>query len=173
MDSVSEFRNGKPYVRWNKDSVMVVAGQFNNMQDFRDAYIGAYKYATRNGFLEEVNELITGQRCPEVLLSMLERALNESARRFSQARRMRGIGERRAHGDDFAEEDNTGNHLDHDIGHWEQSAEEAEELALNYIERIKEFGDDDQTALSWDMFYTHQLNGRDGKRSRALTKVPR
>ena len=173
MGSVNEFRNGKPYKHWDRESVMVVAGQFESMVDFKNSYIGAYKYATRNGFLDEVNELVTGQRCPETLLDMLQRALNESARRFSLARRIRGIGDRQFDSDDFAEESHTGNYLDHDIGHWEQSAEEVEELALNYIERIKRFGDEDDVALAWDMFYTHQLNGRDGKRSRALTTVPR
>lgn len=173
MDSVSEVRNGKPYVRWDKESVMVTAGQFDSMVEFKNCHIGAYKYATRHGFLDEVNELVTGQRCPETLLNMLERALNESARRFSLARRIRNIGDRDFEGDYFTDENHTGNHLDHDIGHWEQSAEEVEELALNYIGRIKEFGDEDDVSLAWDMFYTHQLKGRDGKRSRALTKVPR
>ena len=169
MDSVNE--NGKKYFFWDQKAVMAVAGLFETMQEFRDAYIGAYKFATRHGFLDEVNDQITGESSPERLLDMLKSALDESSRRYSLARRIRSLGERQP-GLEAVAEDGCGNHLDHDIGHWEQSAEEVEERALEYISRIKNFGTDADVALAWDMFYTHQLHGRNGKRSRVLTRVP-
>lgn len=170
MDSV-ETRNGKPYIHWNKESVMLVAGQYDSMVEFKNNYVGAYRHARRRGFLQEVNELVTGERCTETLLDMVNRALSECARRFSLARRMRSMGDQKF--DNLSSEVGPlGNYLDHDISHWEQSAEEVEELALNYIERINIFGNDEDIRLAWDMFYTHQLHGRDGKRSRAPTKIP-
>jgi hypothetical protein len=171
MDPVTETRNGKPYIHWNKEAVMLVAGQYDSMVSFKNDYVGAYRHARRRGFLDEVNDLVTGERCVETLLDMVNRALSECARRFSLARRMRSIGDQKF--DAYSEVILVGNYLDHDIGHWEQSAEEVEELALNYIERINQFGNEADISLAWDMFYTHQLNGRDGKRSRALTTVPR
>jgi hypothetical protein len=171
MDPVTETRNGKPYIHWNKEAVMLVAGQYDSMVNFKNDYVGAYRHARRRGFLDEVNDLVTGERCVETLLNMVTRALSECARRFSLARRMRNIGDQKFERC-ATEVAPLGNYLDHDISHWDQSAEEVEELALNYIERINQFGNDEDIRLAWDMFYTHQLHGRDGKRSRALTTVP-
>ena len=151
----------KDYYLWDKDAVLEVASIFDSMVEFRMAYHGAYKHASRHGYLDEVRAVVI----PEVtdidsLMRKLRMELDSSRRHFLTAIKTRAVG-------NFSVEDDSGeapigNYLDHDIGHWEQAAEEREDRALDWVEAICKHGTDDDIAAAWAMFADHQERGRLG-----------
>ena len=47
------------YYKWDKDAVLQMASIFDTIAEFRKAYVGAYKYARRHGFLDQVRGVIS------------------------------------------------------------------------------------------------------------------
>lgn len=165
----------KDYYIWDKDAVLEVASIFDSMVEFRRAYHGAYKHATRHGYLDEVRAVVI----PEIkeinsLVRKLKMELDSSRRHFLTAQKARAIGNFTIESDNA--EAPIGNYLDHDIGQWEQAAEEREDRALDWIEAITKHGNEEQVAAAWDLFQGHQVRGRLGiapRRSRRGTNTQR
>lgn len=149
------------YYYWDKEAVLEIASIFDSMVEFKKAYVGAYKHATRHGYLDEVRAVVIPRVTdPKILLQKLRMELDASRRAFLTATRTRNIGS-------FCLEDDSaevpiGTYLDHDIGQWEQVGEEREDRALDWIAEIAEHGTDEHLAAAWEMYAEHQVGGRLG-----------
>ena len=149
---------------WSKSSVMEVASLFSTIKDFRKTYVGAYAYAKKYGFLEEATYHMNLSTDPTELLEQMTRDLGASRRHFMTAKNCRNLGDPSNPNLDETPEDQrgVGNYLDHDISHWEQCGEEAEDRALRRMYGLNLHGSPEQIAQGWSMFEQHQLWGRQG-----------
>lgn len=154
----------RDYYKWDKDAVLELASIFTSMVEFRKAYQGAYKFATRHGFLDEVRAIVTPTTTDvEELKRRVEMELDSSRRHFFTASKTRMIGT------DLLEKETDialGNYLDHDISHWEQAGEEREDRALDWIAQIAKHGSEGDIAEVWEQFRQHQEFGRQGNTER-------
>ena len=152
--------------RWDDLSVTETAKLFDTMKEFRLTYPAAYQYARRNGMLADIGFHMDVSDDPIKLLRDLKRDLDQSARYFAVARKCRNLGTVSHDKHDTDEDYVSAVYLDHEIGHWMQAGEEAEERCLKLIAGIQRHGNDDHLKLAWDMFEHHQNVGRDGTRLR-------
>lgn len=159
------------YYKWDKDAVLELASIFDSMVDFRLSYHGAYKYATRHGFLDEVRAIVLREtEDVDELKRRLTMELDSSRRHFLTANRSRSVGT-------VANDETTGhvdiqvgNYLDHDISHWEQAGEEREERALDWIEQLIKHGTEEDVAAAWEQYGEHQVYGRLGNTKKRLRR---
>lgn len=152
----------KYYYKWDKDAVLELASIFDSMVDFRLAYTGAYKYATRHGFLDEVRAIVLRETGDvDELKRRITMELDSSRRHFLTANRTRTVGTFTNEEDSY-NEFQIGNYLDHDISHWDQAGEEREERALDWIEQLIEHGTEQDIADAWKQYGEHQIYGRLG-----------
>ena len=91
---------------------MVLAGQFDSMVDFKNSYHRRVQ-VRHPARLSRMRSTIWSPAsvATDMLTHAPARAQRVIARRFSLARRIRGIGDRQFDSDDFAEESHTGNYL--------------------------------------------------------------
>lgn len=156
----------REYYQWDLDAVLEVASLFDSMVEFRKAYSGAYKFATRHGHLEEVRNVVIRETTDiEELKRRVTMELDSSRRHFLTANKTRMVGTPSTEEDSYSEAQ-MGNYLDHDITHWEQAGEEREERALHWISKVIEHGTEADVAEVWRQFQEHQEFGRRGSQAR-------
>lgn len=147
---------------WNEHTVTETAKQFDTMKSFRQAFPAAYQFARRNGMLADISFHMDVSADPVKLLRDLARDLKQASRFYGVAAKCRGMGALSTKEYETEDEYISASYLDHEIGHWMQAGEEAEERCLKLIAGIQRHGDDDQLALAWKMFEHHQTQGRNG-----------
>ena len=161
----------KEYYKWDKDAVLELASIFDSMVEFRLAYTGAYKYAVRHGFLDEVRAIVLREtEDVDELKRRITMELDSSRRHFLTANRTRAVGTISNDETTSYVDTQVGNYLDHDISHWEQAGEEREERALHWIEQLIKHGTEEDIAAAWEQYGDHQRHGRSGNTKRRLRR---
>jgi hypothetical protein len=148
--------------RWNEHTVTETAKLFDTMKEFRETYPAAYQYARRNGILAEIGFHMDVSDDPAQLLRDLLRDLKQAQRFHGVANKCRSMGSPSTKDYETEDEYISSTYMDHEIGHWMQAAEEAEERAMKIIAGLKRHGADDHVKLAWDMFLNYQTKGRQG-----------
>lgn len=148
-----------PVFKWDKDSVTKEARKYKTYTEFKNGSRGAFKWAVRNGVINEVTAFMYEITDPDVLMRRIEQELGSAARHAKVARDIwdsepSPFFEVSADPESISD----GTYLDFDAQMYDQGAHERSDRALDHIERLQEHGSEEQVKAAWDMYLKYQTN---------------
>lgn len=159
-----------PTQKWNRDLVDAEARKYQSYTEFKNGSRGAFKWAVRNGVINDVTAFMYEITDPQTLLTKIEGELG-SASRYAKV----------AH--DLWESDpspffepsddpeliSEGTYMDFEAQMFDQAGIERSDRALDHIEALKEHGTPEQVKAAWEMYLKYQTGTWEVER--ALTGI--
>ena len=146
-----------PLLKWDLESVKAEARKYSKVVDFKYGSSGAYKWAVRNGFLNEATAFMYEISDASVLMQKVTQELGSAARCAKVAH---DIWESEPspffEPSDDPELISEGTYLDFDAQMYDQAAHERSDRALDHIEALQKHGTPEQVKAAWDLYLKYQ-----------------
>ena len=146
-----------PVLKWNRELVEAEARKYTSYTDFKNGSRGAFKWAVRNGVIDDVTAFMYEITDPDVLMRRIEQELGTAARHAKVAKDIWD-----ADPSPFFEAStdpesiSDGTYLDFDAQMYDQTAHERSDRALDHIEQLQKYGTEEQVKEAWDMYLSYQ-----------------
>ena len=146
-----------PAAKWNLQLVSMEARKYATKTEFKYGSSGAFEWAVRNDYLNEVTAFMSEVTDGEKLLRMIEGELGSAARDAKVARDMW-----ESDPSPFYEPSNDpekiseGTYMDFEAQMYDQGAEERSDRALDHIEALQKYGTPEQNHRAWVMYLAYQ-----------------
>lgn len=146
-----------PVMKWNSETVEAEARKYSTYTEFKNGSRGAFKWAVRNGVIDDVTAFMYEISDPSVLIQRIGQELGTAARHAKVAR---DIWESEPspffEPSDDPELISEGTYLDFDAQMYDQAAHERSDRALDHIEALQKHGTPEQVKAAWDLYLKYQ-----------------
>lgn len=153
--------------KWCYDTAAEEALKYERVIDFKAGCISAYRWAERNGMLQDVTRHMRRVTNPVDLMQKIESELNSARRNLLIARGMQKTDATTPKEYD-PEAISPGKPIDHDVGLYDQVAQERSERALEHIKKLQEVGTESMILEAWTLYREFQRRSM----SIAATSLP-
>jgi len=146
-----------PVMKWNRETVEAEARKYSTYTDFKNGSRGAFKWAVRNGVIDDVTAFMYEVSDPCELMKRIEGELG-SASRYAKVAHDIWESEPSAFFEpsDDPELISEGTYLDFDAQMYDQAAHERSDRALDHIEALQKHGTPEQVKAAWDLYLKYQ-----------------
>ena len=146
-----------PISKWNRELVDAEARKYKTYTDFKNGSRGAFKWALRNGVINEVTAFMYEITDPKTLMEKIEGELGSASRHAKVAYDM-------WHADPSPfyepssdpESISDGTYMDFEAQMHDQAGVERSDRALDHIEQLQKHGTPEQVQEAWDMYLKYQ-----------------
>ena len=142
---------------WNLASATEEAKKWGTKTEFKYGSPGAYKWAVRNGVIEDITAFMYEVTDPAELLGRIEGELG-SASRYAKVAYDIWEADPSPYYEpsDDPELISEGTYLDFEAQMFDQAGIERSDRALDHIEQLRKYGTPEQVQDAWDMYLKYQ-----------------
>jgi hypothetical protein len=146
-----------PRLKWNRELVEAEARKYSTYTEFKNGNRGAFKWAARNGVINEVTAFMYEVTDPDELMQRIKGELGSAARDAKVARDMWESDPSPFYEpSDDPEQITEGTYMDFEAQMYDQASFERSDRALDHIEALQEHGTPEQVKEAWDMYLAYQ-----------------
>ena len=139
---------------------MAEAQKYESYTDFKNRSRGAFKWAVRNGVINEVTAFMYEITDADILMQKINQELGSASRHAKVAHDIWEADPSPFYEpSDDPELISDGTYLDFDAQMHDQAAVERSDRALDHIEQLQKHGTPEQVQEAWDMYLKYQTGG--------------